>query len=183
MHCHPIKTTCLIVLDGEAKLSFLADSKNVKALEKATLRRGLFHSTEALSKEGAMLFEMEYPPGKNDLIRHNDRYGRSGEPYESATVSLDAVFHIDEPSHGGRFDYRFAGCDITVETTSSTRTINDKQDSDILLFLRGGIIRKVGGFTKLACIPGDVEFAGIVKQMASQLDGLLPHTVLMTIHK
>ena len=56
MHCHPNKTTGLILLDGEAELSFLGDSYKLKPVSKTMIRKGLFHSTKALSEKGAFVF-------------------------------------------------------------------------------------------------------------------------------
>lgn len=183
MHCHPIKTTGLILLDGEIKLSFLADFKYVKSLDKAMLRRGLFHRTEAISTDGAFLFEVETPKDKNDLIRLNDRYGRSASPYENETINLPDLFHISEPSIGHVGESIFCNCRIAVESVTDVSVINGKNDKDILVFLNGGIVKHVGGEIKFACIPGDVGFGAIVKNVASQLDGVAPGTMLMTISK
>ena len=40
------------------------------------IRRGLFHSTKAISDE-ALIFEIETPKDKHDLVRLNDSYGRA----------------------------------------------------------------------------------------------------------
>ena len=59
MHCHPKKNTGLILLDGECEISFLNDKFNLKSLSKMMIRRGLFHSTKAISDDGIFLFEIE----------------------------------------------------------------------------------------------------------------------------
>ena len=46
MHCHPQKTTGLVVLTGEVEVSFLSDSRKLKPLDKVMIRRGLFHSSK-----------------------------------------------------------------------------------------------------------------------------------------
>ena len=58
MHCHPTKTTGLVVLDGIAELSFLSDKRILQGLDKVMIRRGLFHQTKALS-EHLLLLEIE----------------------------------------------------------------------------------------------------------------------------
>jgi hypothetical protein len=83
LHCHPNKTTGLLLLKGNARISFIADYKNISAPSKQMFRRGLFHSTEALSPEGIFLLEIETPNNKSDLIRLDDIYGRSNLSYES----------------------------------------------------------------------------------------------------
>ena len=83
MHCHPNKTTGLILLDGRATISFMNDSFNLNPISKTMIRKGLFHSTKAISKKGAHVFEIESPVNKHDLVRLEDNYGRQGKPYES----------------------------------------------------------------------------------------------------
>jgi quercetin dioxygenase-like cupin family protein len=85
MHCHPKKTTGLVLLDGEVEISFLADKRQLKSLDKVMIRRGLFHSTKATSENGAFVFEIETPVDKQDLVRLNDLYGRESKPYEDST--------------------------------------------------------------------------------------------------
>ena len=53
---------------------FLADKRILNAPAKAMIRRGLFHSTKALSKNGAFLFEIETPNDKLDLIEENEAF-------------------------------------------------------------------------------------------------------------
>ena len=82
MHCHPNKTTGLILLDGLAEISFLNNKLNIQSLEKVMIRKGLFHSTKAKSKNGVNIFEIETPVDKHDLVRLEDSYGREAKPYE-----------------------------------------------------------------------------------------------------
>jgi hypothetical protein len=56
MHCHPKKTTGLVLLDGNAQVSFLADSKILDPISKLMIRRGLFHSTKAINND-AFIFD------------------------------------------------------------------------------------------------------------------------------
>ena len=53
LHCHPNKTTGLILLDGQAETSFLNSVNKLNPTDKVMIRKGLFHSTKALSKNGA----------------------------------------------------------------------------------------------------------------------------------
>jgi mannose-6-phosphate isomerase-like protein (cupin superfamily) len=47
MHCHPSKTTGLVVLDGGAEISFLNNKFPMSPINKMMIRKGLFHSTQA----------------------------------------------------------------------------------------------------------------------------------------
>jgi len=186
MHCHPKKTTGLVLLDGEAEVSFLADKKKLKSLDKVMIRRGLFHSTKAVSEQGALIFEIETPVDKQDLVRLNDQYGRESKPYEDSTfeeVKNQNCLWIQEPALGEYNIYQFANCTLKVETINDIAIIDVKEDSDLVMFLRGGMVRTIEGVSHCVTIPGDVGFANIIKQVSKQLDGVLPKTILMTITK
>jgi len=186
MHCHPKKTTGLILLNGEAEISFLADKRQLKSIDKVMIRRGLFHSTKATSESGAFIFEIETPVDKHDLIRLQDNYGRSTKPYEDETyeeIKSQNCIWLKDPTPGEKLIHNFAGCTLTLESINNIADINDKKDDDLLVFLRGGLTRQFVGISRCVTIPGDVGFAKIVKQVSNQLDGLTADTILMTITK
>jgi quercetin dioxygenase-like cupin family protein len=185
MHSHPQKTTGLILLDGEAELSFLADSRKLVAPSKVMIRRGLFHSTKALS-ENALIFEIETPKDKHDLVRLNDTYGRSkltyeGEKFESSKSSKE--LWIEEPDLGKSIEYNFANCKLKVETIDDIEVINNKKNSDIIVFLKGGMVRSFKNTTHRVTMPGDVGHGSIIKEVSSQLDGVVKNTIILTIKK
>ena len=72
MHCHPNKNTGLIVLNGEIELSFLRNSIRLCSKENKYLSIR-FHSSKAVSDDGAILLEIETPVDKKDLVRLYDR--------------------------------------------------------------------------------------------------------------
>ena len=81
LHAHPSKRTGLIVCAGIAQVFFLNGSHILTAGDKINIRNGVFHRT--LAKEYNLeLIEVETPNLKHDLIRLEDGYGRSGQPYE-----------------------------------------------------------------------------------------------------
>lgn len=184
MHCHPQKTTGLVVLNGAIELSFLADTKDLKKLDKVMIRRGLFHSSKAVSPGGACIFEIETPKDKHDLVRLNDIYGRQSKPYEDATFEeekqIDALW-IDEPAPNQSINYSFMRCNLLVETINDITVINNKQDDDLIMFLKGGMIRNIDGVSHCVTLPGDVGKANIVKQVSHQLDGVIPNTIILTL--
>ena len=185
MHCHPKKTTGLVVLDGEVEVSFLADSRKLTAPSKVMIRRGLFHSTKALSDE-ALIFEIETPKEKHDLVRLNDSYGRAkstyeGKKFESSKTEND--LWIEEPELGKTNYYYFANCILKVETIDNIEVINNKKNSDIIMFLKGGMTRNLEDTTHCVTMPGDVGHGSIIKQVSTQLDGVVPGTIIMTITK
>ena len=186
MHCHPKKTTGLVLLDGEAEISFLADKRQLKLLDKVMIRRGLFHSTKAASDKGAFIFEIETPVDKQDLVRLNDQYGRASKPYEDDTfeeAKTNDCLWIQEPELGKCIIYSFADCVLKIETIDDIEIINNKEDNDLIIFLKGGMVRDIDGISHCVTIPGDVGFANIIKQVSKQLDGVIPGTIIMTIIK
>jgi len=86
-HCHPLKRTGYVVVDGEVHIEFLSSSRTLKAGEFINFRPGLFHKTTALTPK-AVVLEIESPNLKGDLLRLEDASGR-----KSST--------IEEPGHHG----------------------------------------------------------------------------------
>lgn len=82
LHCHPKKKTGLLVLSGQARVSFMNGFHDLIAPQKIMIREGVFHSTKAMSESGVELIEVETPNDKADILRLEDPYGRSGQPYE-----------------------------------------------------------------------------------------------------
>ena len=179
MHCHPNKTTGLILLDGEAELSFLSDSCKLKPVSKTMIRKGLFHSTKATSKNGAFVFEIETPVQKHDLVRLEDKYGREGKPYEDSTFETpkqeDCLWIKDKAS-----DYNFANCNIKVEKVDDIEILNTKQDDENIMFLDGGIMTKNGDMVAQA---GDIVSGKIVKKLIKLFPTIDNNTMFMTIRK
>lgn len=82
MHCHVDKTTVLIVLLGKVECSSLSEKYSLIEGDGLIINKGVFHSTRAISDNGAILMEIENPAKKTDLVRLNDSYGREGKGYE-----------------------------------------------------------------------------------------------------
>jgi mannose-6-phosphate isomerase-like protein (cupin superfamily) len=85
LHCHARKRTSLIVLEGEVKCTTIDDKYNLNTLDAIVLEPCVFHSSKAISDEGAFIMEIETPPMKGDLVRMNDAYGRQNSGYEKAS--------------------------------------------------------------------------------------------------
>ena len=80
MHCHPNKTTLLCIIGGNALLSTLAGSHDLSEGEMVIIEKGAFHQTSSVNGP-VVLYEVETPPNKRDLVRLKDSYGR-GQGYE-----------------------------------------------------------------------------------------------------
>jgi mannose-6-phosphate isomerase-like protein (cupin superfamily) len=182
MHCHPNKTTGLILLDGEVDVSFFNDTFKLLPGRKLMIRRGLFHSTKALSKNGSIVFEIESPKQKHDLVRLEDSYGRKAKPYEGSAFEAlkdkNCIWFTD-PSKNSSKEYNFANCKIILESITGIDAFKNKDDKDNIMFLKGGILSKDNKVAQ----PGDVVTAHIVKKLLETFDQIDPETVVMTIKR
>ena len=125
MHCHPKKTTALILLSGNATCSNLEGEQQLNPQDGVFIDRGIFHSTEAsnelpiipLSENGIWVMEIESPPDKGDLVRIKDEYGRAGVAYEGQN---DMVF---DPTDCVRFEIPEEGIVFKNQFQDSVFTI------------------------------------------------------------
>ena len=183
MHCHPNKTTGLILLDGKATISFMNDSFNLSPISKIMVRKGLFHSTKAISKKGAHVFEIESPVNKHDLVRLEDNYGRQGKPYESIEYQrpkkLDSLW-LEDPQVKSSIEHNFLNCKITIKNTSNIDDLILETVNDNIVFLDGGISTKEG---ILVAQPGDVLSNNTLNKLINLFPSLIQNTIYMTISK
>lgn len=87
LHCHPFKKTGYLVVSGCVEIEFLSSKLILNAGQKINFRPGLFHKTTALA-ENTIVFEIETPKNKQDLIRLEDNSGRTNSKYETKKESL-----------------------------------------------------------------------------------------------
>ena len=64
LHCHTRKRTSLVVLRGSVQCSTIDDRYALPAGTAIVLEPCAFHSTEAVSADGALVMEVENPPLK-----------------------------------------------------------------------------------------------------------------------
>jgi len=93
LHCHSRKRTSLIVLDGLIQCCTLDDKYVLNHLQGIVLEPCVFHTSSAISENGAFLLEIETPPMKGDLVRMNDNYGRQHSGYEKQN-EYSREFHL-----------------------------------------------------------------------------------------
>ncbi len=83
MHCHIYKKTALIVLAGEVVCATLNKGLKLKEGDAVILDKKVFHSTQAITNDGAIILEVETPSLKADVVRLADSYGRESLGYET----------------------------------------------------------------------------------------------------
>ena len=143
LHCHPKKDTGLIVLEGSVDVSFLSNINRLISGRKIMIRKGLFHSTKALSDQGANIFEIETPKLKHDLVRLEDKYGRKATPYEGKSSEQEKnkeCISFKDPKLNEKDSYIFSNCRITLESITSKEAFLSKEDDCNITFLKGGIL-------------------------------------------
>lgn len=178
LHCHPSKTTGLILLSGEVKVNFLNDSNILGITDKIMIRKGLFHSSTALSERGAFILEIETPVDKQDLIRFKDNYGREGKPYEDESYEIpktEECIWIEEPKEGKSEIYHLANCLLEVRSLTDVKELNQIDDLSNVMFLKGGILAEYG--QKVAG-PGDIVVAKTLKQLIEVFPKIETSTVV-----
>lgn len=179
-HCHPLKTSGLFVIKGEAKVSFFEDNFIVKTGQKMMIRKGLFHSTKSVSKDGTLILEIETPKDKLDLVRLDDIYGRTAKPYEGTSEEYakdNSCRWIKDPSKGTTNLYDFLGVKIKVENISNADQFNKKNDKENLMFLRGGILCNNQNITQ----PGDIVKISTIKKLIKTFKRIEYNTTVLSI--
>ena len=147
MHCHPTKKTAIILLSGEATVSFLNDSRTFRSLAKLMVREGLFHSTAAVSKEGIILLETETPSNKTDLVRLEDEYGRQEKPYEGSeavTPLGEDCIRLEAPREGEVRRTRLGDCTLSMEMVSEASGLLERPPGEVIVVLQGGLFSRTG---------------------------------------
>jgi mannose-6-phosphate isomerase-like protein (cupin superfamily) len=179
LHCHPNKTTGLILLDGKAEVSFLNSSNVLDPTNKVMIRKGLFHSTKAISEKGAFVFEIETPVDKQDLVRFKDSYGREGKPYEDESFEMpkaeDCLWINDETK-----DYNFSNCILSVKNITDISQFIEIEDKYNVMFLKGGLQADYG---QNVAGPGDVVSASLIKKLTDVFTKVDPQTLIMIIKR
>jgi mannose-6-phosphate isomerase-like protein (cupin superfamily) len=180
-HCHPNKTTGLMVVDGHAEVSFLADSINLKNSEKIMIRKGLFHSTKACQNH-LSLFEIETPVDKHDLVRLHDSYGRTGQPYEDETYEYpkeSECVWIKDPLPGESETYNFDGQSIKVISVQTLDHLKEISRSSNVMFLKGGLLTEYG---VAVASPGDIVSSNVLQRLLDVFNKVDEGTIVL-IHE
>ena len=180
MHCHPNKTTGLILLDGNAEISFLTNTISIQSLEKVMIRKGLFHSTRAISKEGANIFEIETPVDKHDLVRLEDKYGRKAKPYEGKSAELKKTKNdLTIGSAIKNETYEFSNCIIEIKELKDLSIFESMLNHQNIIFLDGGILTENNVLVAQA---GDVVTIYTLKKLIKLFPKISRSTKIMLIY-
>jgi mannose-6-phosphate isomerase-like protein (cupin superfamily) len=181
MHCHPNKTTGLILVDGLVNVSFLSDNTDLKPKHKIMIRKGLFHSTKSDRHTDSIVFEIETPVNKHDLVRFQDKYGRQGQPYEDESFEVpkkSECLWIKDPDKGESQKYCIESNEINVTSVESLNYFKNIEENVNVMFLRGGILTdydvKVAG-------PGDIVSGKVLHKLIKIFKKLCENTIVLTV--
>ena len=169
-HCHPLKKTGFLLLEGQIEIDLgFYEKKILKAPDKLMIRPGLFHSTKALSKRESIVLEIETPINKNDLVRYKDNYGRENKPYEGKKemkkIENELLFKI--PKTFGSNKYKYKNLDITIEKIKSLKKLKLKRKKDTIFgILAGGLIDNKKKYVLSA---GDIVRTNTIKKLSEVL--------------
>ena len=162
LHCHPDKKTGLIVLKGDASITFLSNVIPMPEFSKIMIREGVFHSTQTVSPDGIDILEIETPKDKNNLVRMSDIYGRKGKHYESTDEwkprPKEAIW-IDNKLTETVVVYNYV---FRVESLN-TDVLQTLSDDDIVIILStSGIVSKDGFVISKG---GDVIKVAVIRKL------------------
>ena len=186
LHSHPKKTTGLVLLNGKAQIDFINDSKIIEGPKKEMFRRGLFHKTTALSDGGVFILEIETPNDKKDLVRLDDTYGRVKKGYEkkkSFKPKEADMFWIDESEIYNFKEFSYRGISFFIYKISKIEELLLFKDTEIIMFLRGGLYKDIENKKVFITVPGDIGVNNIIKQVANNMDSFSEDTLVLTLNK
>jgi len=175
LHCHPLKKTGFILLNGTVVMDIgFYQKKKINALNKMMIRPGLFHSTKALSKKGVQIIEIETPNNKEDLIRFKDNYGREKKPYENKKNIVQL------PKNSLRINkniknFKFQNCKFKIQKYKKILKSNLSNKKEIYAVLDGGL----GTNSKnLVLAPGDIVRTSTIKKLVNSFKPVPSITIL-----
>ena len=169
LHCHPKKKTGFIVVDGKASIQlglYASNAENYTAPSKLMIRTGLFHSIEAISKNGIYALEFETPVDKKDLIRFKDDYGRQLKPYEGKRFikNINSKFiKFQKPIFGKNQCYKIGKVKIFLEVHKNFKKLINKNDQTIFAILNGRIVDNSG---RNVISYGDIIKTGTLRRLS-----------------
>ena len=139
-HCHPRKSTGLLLLGGQVHLDLIRSSYVLSPCSKLNIFPRRFHKTQAVLD--SILFEVETPVDKRDLVRLTDANGRSGNEYENVSSNTGAGTTFFDDTSLGR-SVTMGDCIVTHTNVSNFDELDDL-GSGVVVFLSGGVVTNQG---------------------------------------
>jgi mannose-6-phosphate isomerase-like protein (cupin superfamily) len=158
LHSHPNKKTGLIVLDGGAEVCFMSGKEKLFASEKCMIRQGVFHKTRNRTNQVLQLLEIETPVNKDDIVRLNDKYGRSVQFFKEPIRDIDVRYPWENKERRMYHSKPIGSC--FVKLTKFEECLSLKKpllsvDCNYM-FVAGGVKAN----NRYVCSPGDIISGG-----------------------
>jgi len=164
LHCHPLKKTGFILLNGAVVMDVgFYQKKKINALNKMMIRPGLFHSTKALSNKGVQIIEIETPNNKEDLIRFKDNYGREKKPYENKKNMTELPKDCLKISKKNK-NFKFKNFKFKIKKYKKISKKSLASKKEIYAILDGGLGQNP---KNLVLAPGDIVRTDTIKKLSS----------------
>jgi mannose-6-phosphate isomerase-like protein (cupin superfamily) len=164
LHCHPLKKTGFILLNGVVEMNIgFYQKKKIKGLDKMMIRPGLFHSTKALSNKGVQIIEIETPNNKEDLIRFKDNYGREKKPYENKKNMTELPKDCLKISKKNK-NFKFKNFKFKIKKYKKISKKSLASKKEIYAILDGGLGQNP---KNLVLAPGDIVRTDTIKKLSS----------------
>lgn len=149
LHCHSVKKTGFIIISGLAKVQIGIYKKNsfiYKPLSRLVFRQGLFHKISNAGKKNLYALEFECPYLKNDLIRLDDKYGRSKTRYEGKKffkpIDKKTIIFKKLKKNEKKNKYNLINQTIYLNKVKSSKDIITKGSKSSVAILNGRIVNK-----------------------------------------
>ncbi len=171
LHCHPLKKTGFLILKGIAKVQVGIYKKNIvkyPPMSILVLRPGLFHRIKANNSTDLYALELESPYLKNDLIRMEDKYGRSNKGYEKLKNSRkilkkDVLFKF--PTLHKKNYYNLNNIKIEIGYHRDLNKFKSYDDKSVSIILDGKIVSKKN---KTVITTGEIVKSFTLKQLTER---------------
>ena len=170
LHCHVKKKTGFIVLEGKASIQlglYKSTSEILTAPSKIMIRPGLFHKITSVGKKDLIAIEIEAPSDKYDLIRFEDKYGRSKKNYETKNLlnKKKFIYKIDKINTNRDKTYKYSESTLKVKVFKNFKNLKNYSDKTIYALIRGKIINNLN---KSVLPIGDIVRRGTLLKLSKK---------------
>lgn len=173
LHCHPIKKTGFILLEGNANIQLGLYKSNIekfKSPSKLMIRTGLFHSITSKTSPYLIALEFETPAKKNDLVRFDDKYGRELKAYEGSKSSIklnNKDIQIKKPIKNGSTIFKSKKILAHIIRLKNLSKINKFSKNDIFAVISGKLCDK---FNRNILAQGDIIKTGTLIKLSEKFE-------------
>ena len=173
LHCHPIKKTGFVLLEGNADIQLGLYKSNIQKFRspsKLMIRTGLFHSITSKTSPYLIALEFETPAKKNDLVRFDDKYGRELKAYEGSKSSIklnNKDIKIKKPIKNNSRIFKSKKILADIIKLKNLNKINKFSKNDIFAVISGKLCDK---FNRNILAQGDIIKTGTLIKLSERFE-------------